>query len=98
MNLGKSKTENVYEAFFNLEKMLKRDEYTYLEKLKMLKVLKAKCDISLLGVIILNNKKQIRSDFFWNDSEIIIVKLKNFLYIILLSYFDKLFKQDDNIT
>lgn len=98
MNLGKSKTENVYEAFFNLEKMLKRDEYTYLEKLKMLKVLKAKCDISLLGVIILNNKKQIRSDFFWNDSEINNVTIKKFLYNNLFRLFEEASKTEDYIT
>ncbi|MDU1911858.1 EAL domain-containing protein [Fusobacterium sp.] len=89
MNLGRLKTENVYEAFLSLEKILKRDEYTYTEKLKILEELKKKCDISLLGVIILNRKKQIRSDFFWNDSEISNTTIKKYLYNNLMGLFEK---------
>ena len=40
MNLGNLKTESVYKAFLNLGKMLKKDEYAYSEKLKMLEDLK----------------------------------------------------------
>ncbi|WP_308008176.1 hypothetical protein, partial [uncultured Fusobacterium sp.] len=93
MNLGKLKTENIYEAFLSLEKMLKHDEYTYSEKLKMLEELKKKCDISLLGVIILNSKKQIRSDFFWNNSEINNVTIKKFLYNNLFELFKESIKE-----
>ena len=89
MNLGKLKSESVYEAFLSLEKILKRDEYTYSEKLRILEEMKRECDISLLGVIILNNRKQIRSDFFWNDSEINNTTIKKFLYNNLLELFER---------
>ncbi|AVQ32383.1 bifunctional diguanylate cyclase/phosphodiesterase [Fusobacterium varium] len=98
MNLGKLKSESVYEAFLSLEKILKRDEYTYSEKLRILEEMKRECDISLLGVIILNNRKQIRSDFFWNDSEINNTTIKKFLYNNLLELFERSIKEGKYIT
>ncbi|VEH38672.1 Uncharacterised protein [Fusobacterium varium] len=60
--------------------------------------MKRECDISLLGVIILNNRKQIRSDFFWNDSEINNTTIKKFLYNNLLELFERSIKEGKYIT
>ena len=92
MNLGNLKTESVYKAFLNLGKMLKKDEYAYSEKLKMLEDLKKECDISLLNVIILNERKEIRSDFFWNDCDINNTTMKKFLYNNLFKLFEESMK------
>ena len=92
MNLGTLKIENIRKAFFSLKKMLKQDENIYPEKLKLLEELKEKYDISLLGVIILNSKGKIKSDFFWNDSEINNITIKKFLYNNLLKLFEKSIK------